>query len=70
MNKMSVSQIIDQLSPAARKALEGMSSDRIGTVVPPSMGAVDIELFKVGVIGGNGGLTIKGSAVVTSDRTG
>jgi len=65
MTKMTVSQIIDQLSPAARKVLEGMGSDRIGTVVPLGANpALVFDLQEFGVVGVNGGLTIKGSAVV------
>jgi hypothetical protein len=62
MTKMTVSEIIEVLSPEARRVLERMNSDRIGVVTPASPHRA--ELLTHGVIGVNGGLTIKGSAVV------
>lgn len=60
---MTVKEIAKSLSPAARTALENTRGHLIGTVVPPSTGAAEIELFKAGVTGGNAGLTVRGSAV-------
>lgn len=62
---MTVSEIIAELSPAARELLE-RSSDRIGAVInTEQLSLTDYEaLHDMGVLGKLSGLTIKGSAVV------
>lgn len=60
-----------RLSSLAAATLAGMSSSKIGAVVPAATlaamngkgPAVLAELRKLDIIGGNDGLTIKGSAV-------
>ena len=56
---MTTSEIIKAMSPEARRTVENMSSALIGTVAPASRP----ELSDFDLIGPNGGLTIKGSAV-------
>jgi len=59
---MTVSETINEMSAGACEVLAGMPGARIGQV-PPRLETLAGELAELGVIGENGGLTIKGSAV-------
>lgn len=61
---MTMSETIEALSADAKSALLAAKGEYIGALVPPSKAVVDIELFEAGLLGGNGGLTIRGSGIV------
>lgn len=57
-----MSEMINEMSVGACGVLAEMPGARVGQV-PPRVQTVAEELAEFGVIGENGGLTIKGSAV-------